>query len=76
MSGALKRPIERLAYRRDEAATVLGISPSLFDEWVKDGRMPKPVRVGGCVLWGASALSTAWAALEAGGGVDSSNPWD
>lgn len=75
MSG-LKRPIERIAYRRDEAAAVLGVSPTTFDELVKEGKMPRPVRVRGCVLWGATALSVAWAAIENEAGVDSRNEWD
>lgn len=77
MSGvALKRPIERIAYRRDEAAAALGVSPSKFDELVKDGRMPQPKRVDGCVLWGVHALMAAWDALPDAMEVDTGNPWD
>lgn len=72
----LKRPIERLAYRRDEAAAALGVSPSTFDELVKAGQMPKPIRLRGCVLWRAHSLETALAAIENSDGVDSRNEWD
>jgi predicted DNA-binding transcriptional regulator AlpA len=30
---------------RVQAAAYVGISPTLFDEMVADGRMPKPVRI-------------------------------
>lgn len=77
MSGRLlKRPIERIAYRRDEAAAALGVSPAKFDLLVKDGRMPSPKRVDGCVLWGVHALMAAWDALPEDGALDSGNPWD
>lgn len=72
----LKRPIERIAYRRDEAAAALGVSPATFDELVKDGQMPKPVRLRGCVLWSVQSLFTALAALENAAGVDSRREWD
>lgn len=71
-----KRPISRLAYRRDEAAASLGVSPTKFDEWVKDGRMPKPIRVDNCVLWDANELSAAWYSLANGGTAVEKNEWD
>ena len=37
--------LSRRGVRRDEAATYVGISPSKFDQLVKDGRMPRPKRV-------------------------------
>jgi hypothetical protein len=63
---ALKRPIERIAYRRDEAAAVLGVSLTKFEEWVRFGRMPKPVKVDGCTLYDARQLEVAWQAIMAG----------
>lgn len=33
--------IPRFALRRDEAAASLAISPTLFDNWVSEGKMPK-----------------------------------
>lgn len=30
---------------RAQAAAYIGVSPSLFDEMVQDGRMPKPTRI-------------------------------
>ena len=78
MAGVLKRPIERLAYRRDEAAAVVGVSPSKFDEWVSRGLMPKPIKCDGCTLFDAHQLSVAWQALrdQSADGVDNINPYD
>ena len=42
----LKRPIERLAYRRDEAAAALGVSANTFDAWVKAGLVEDQSRDG------------------------------
>ena len=36
---------ERFGLCREEAASYVGVSATLFDEIVKDGRMPKPKRV-------------------------------
>lgn len=36
---------------RIEAARYLGIGPNLFDEMVKDRRMPKPRELNGRVVW-------------------------
>ena len=68
--------IQRLALRRDEAAASLAISPSLFDTWVKDGKMPNPNRVGGVVLWDAEAIRDAWRRLCDGDRNDEENPFD
>lgn len=75
-AATLKRPIERLAYRRTEAAAVLGVSANTFDTWVQDGLMPRPIRVGACVLWDAEQLHFCWKLLAEGAAVDTANPWD
>lgn len=49
--------------RRDAAADWVGMSPSKFDELVKDGRMPKPKRVDGVVVWDRYRLDAAFEAL-------------
>lgn len=71
-----RRPIERLAYRRTEVAAALGISPTKFDELVKDGRMPRPVRVDSCVLWDAAQVRAYWEALADGQDPVDKNEWD
>jgi predicted DNA-binding transcriptional regulator AlpA len=49
---------------RAQAAAYVGISPSLFDEMVKDGRMPKPVRINGRIVWDRVKLDEAFAGLS------------
>ena len=36
---------------REQAAAYVGISPSLFDALVKDGRMPAPKRINSRTVW-------------------------
>jgi predicted DNA-binding transcriptional regulator AlpA len=48
---------------RIESATYIGVSPSLFDEMVKDGRMPGPKQINSRVVWDRLALDEAFAAL-------------
>lgn len=59
--------------RRDAAADWVGMSPTKFDEMVKDGRMPKPKRVDNCVVWDRYALDDAFAALP---GDSEPTGWD
>jgi predicted DNA-binding transcriptional regulator AlpA len=49
--------------RREAAADWVGVSPTKFDELVKDGRMPKPKRVDGVVVWDRYRLDAAFEAL-------------
>lgn len=49
--------------RREAAADWIGLSSSKFDEMVKDGRMPKPKRIDGCVVWDRFRLDAAFEAL-------------
>ena len=45
--------------RREAAAAYTGLSPSKFNQLVKEGRMPQPLRIDGCVLWKRSDLENA-----------------
>jgi predicted DNA-binding transcriptional regulator AlpA len=49
---------------RVQAAAYIGVSPSLFDEMVKDGRMPSSLRINSRVLWDRFQLDRAFAALS------------
>jgi predicted DNA-binding transcriptional regulator AlpA len=60
---------------RVQSAAYLGVSPSLFDQLVADGRMPKPVRINSRVLWDRVQLDHAFAALS-DRAKDSDDPWD
>lgn len=48
---------------RVQSAAYIGISVRLFDELVKDGRMPQPIRINSRVLWDRLQLDAAFAAL-------------
>jgi predicted DNA-binding transcriptional regulator AlpA len=59
---------------RVQAAAYIGISPTLFDGMVADGRMPRPVRINARTVWDRVKLDEAFAALSEDeyGGDD---PW-
>jgi len=59
---------------RVQAAAYIGVSPTLFDEMVKDGRMPKPTRINARTVWDRVRLDEAFAALSDDGG-DDNDPW-
>lgn len=54
----------RRGLRREDAAGYVGIGPSKFDMLVDDGRMPKPFRIDGCVVWDVRKLDMAFDALS------------
>jgi predicted DNA-binding transcriptional regulator AlpA len=74
--GELKTPAlsPRRGLSRPEAALYVGVGQRKFDELVADGRMPKPIRIDGRVVWDIKRLDLAFDAL-----LDddvTSNPWD
>ena len=48
---------------RAEAAAYIGVSPTLFDDLVRDGRMPKPKRINTRTVWDLRQLDFAFDAL-------------
>lgn len=69
----------RRGLRREEAATYLGFSARKFDELVGDGRMPKPKRIDGVVVWDILRLDSAFDALPDEGSAartGRSTSWD
>lgn len=52
---------------RLQAAAYIGVSASLFDTMVEDGRMPRPIRINTRVVWDRLQLDEAFAALERDG---------
>jgi hypothetical protein len=58
---------------REQAAAYIGVSPSLFDIMVKDGRMPKPKTINSRKVWDRQRLDEAFSALP---DEESRNPWD
>ena len=73
--GVLPPSLSPRGLSREQAAAYVGVSPSLFDLLVKDGRMPEPKRINSRAVWDKLALDAAFDALP---GSDSLmvNPWD
>jgi predicted DNA-binding transcriptional regulator AlpA len=59
---------------RVQAAAYVGISPTLFDEMVADGRMPKPVRINARTVWDRMKLDEAFGALS-DDETNGNDPW-
>jgi predicted DNA-binding transcriptional regulator AlpA len=61
---------------RVQSAAYIGVSPTLFDEMVNDGRMPQPVRINSRVLWDRLQLDAAFAELsDRRSSGDDDDPW-
>ncbi|OCP05026.1 MULTISPECIES: hypothetical protein [unclassified Ensifer] len=60
---------------REQASAYVGVSTSLFDEMVKDGRMPRPKRPNGRTVWDRLQLDRAFDRLP-GGDIDEGGEWD
>lgn len=58
---------------RVQSAAYVGTGPTLFDEMVRDGRMPAPKRINSKTIWDRQALDEAFAALPSD---EDTNPWD
>jgi predicted DNA-binding transcriptional regulator AlpA len=52
-----------LGLSREESARYIGVSPSLFDQLVKDGRMPQPRMLNSRVVWDRLEIKAAFRAL-------------
>lgn len=63
----------RRGLRRSEAARYIGIGPTKFDRLVREGVMPKPWRIDGCVVWDIRKLDAALDRLD---GEETSSEWD
>lgn len=68
------RPLPRRGLSRIEAAIYIGIGVTMFDAMVKNGKMPKPKRVGARHLWDVLQLDMAFDALPADN--EGGNSWD
>lgn len=69
------RELPVLGVNREEAAMIVGVGTTKFDEMVADGRMPKPKRIDGRVVWSYPALRAAFDALPEDG-ERAANPFD
>lgn len=59
---------------REGTAAYIGVSPSLFDLMVKDGRMPQPKRINSRTVWDIRAVDRAFDRLP-GGATDTADDW-
>lgn len=67
----------RRGLSREQAANYIGIGLTKFDKMVKDGRMPRPKRLDGRVVWDLRKLDAAFDALEDDeADKPEPNPWD
>lgn len=48
---------------RDEASRYIGVGTTKFDEMVADGRMPKPKKIDGRVIWDRLRVEAAFTDL-------------
>lgn len=60
---------------RSAAAAYVGVGTTLFDEMVRDGRMPSPKRINGRRVWDRVLLDKAFDALPDEGG-HAEDVWD
>lgn len=72
---ALPQNLPPIGLCREAAAQFIGVSPTKFDEMVRDGRMPGPKRIDGRKVWSRPNLERAFAALP-GDEDNDANPWD
>lgn len=63
-----------LGLNRRASATYVGVSPSVFDRMIRDGLMPKPVRVYNRCVWDRRRLDAAFGALS--GVQPGGDQWD
>ncbi len=74
--------VMKFAVSRREAAALLDISTSTFDEWVRRGWMPKGVKVGALRRWDTGEVRACWHALQERASeleeddADAENPFD
>lgn len=61
---------------RVQAAEYVGVSPTKFDELVKDGRMPRPKQVDARTIWDRVQLDEAFSALADNDADAKRNLWD
>lgn len=63
----------RRGLNREEAAIYVGVSPSKFDELVKDGRMPGAKKIDARKIWDIRSLDLVFDELPQEGDA---NEWD
>ena len=75
MASTRVQPVLPRGLCRKQAADYIGVSASLFDELVKDGRMPPPKRINARTVWDMRQLDEAFEALPSDG-YDNHDPFE
>jgi len=79
-SNASRASIHKIAVCRREAASLLDISASTFDEWIRRGWMPTGIKIGALRRWDMSEVMACWQELieqnKQGEEDDGENPFD
>ena len=70
----LPRSLPPIGLSRETAAAYIDVSPSKFDEMVKDGRMPKPKQIDARRVWRRIAVERAFDRLP-GEDDDQEDEW-
>jgi predicted DNA-binding transcriptional regulator AlpA len=77
---AVVEALARRGLKRDEAARYVGISPRKFDELVGDGRMPRPIKIDGRLVWDVRKIDAAFDDLaemsDNNAHIEGRNEWD
>jgi predicted DNA-binding transcriptional regulator AlpA len=79
-AGPAQRPLiaahDRIGLSRAEAAEYIGVSTSLFEEMVADGRMPPAKQINSRKVWMRTKIEKAFAELpDAGQDKETVDPW-
>ena len=69
----LPSSLQPIGLSRRQSARYVGVGTTLFDEMVKDGRMPAPKRINSKTIWHRQEIDEAFAALPSD---EDANPWD
>lgn len=76
----LPRSLEPIGVSREVAAASIGVSPTLFDQMIRDRRMPSPKVINSRKVWDVEEVRRAFKALPSDGDGDppdgDANPWD
>lgn len=59
--------ITPIGLNRKQAAAYIGISPTLFDQLVADGRMPCPIEINKRRIWDRAEVEKSFRALKNAG---------
>ena len=68
--------VEPRGLSRKDAAFYVGVSATLFDQMVADGRMPQPKRINTRTVWDKRQLDEAFAALPGGENAGGEEDWN